>query len=138
MAGAIGPVSFNKEGLADTYFNVQHFDATLNRIFRIIDSPDKYLSFIQVLNVRNTSELETNGMAIHYIAYSKDINIGFYVSAKRIGKEGNPYGIQIFKTGTSIYYKTTKLGGHLFFIGSNIKVVEVNSIPEGAEEVTVY
>ena len=99
-------------------------------------------SFVQVFNIRNTGELETNGMALHYIAYSREIfgNVDkeLKVTAKRIGQEGNPYDVHIFKTSNSIYFKTAKLGGNVFFIGSNIRVTAVESLPEDAEEVDVF
>ena len=143
VGGLIDIVSFNKNGLASTLFNVQEFAGSLNIIYKIAEIPEqKMQSFVQVFNIRNTGELETNGMALHYIAYSREIfgNVdkGLKVTAKRIGKEGNPYDVHIFKTSNSVYFKTAKLGGNVFFIGSNIRVTSVESLPEDAEEVDVF
>ena len=143
VGGLIDIVSFNKNGLASTFFNVQEFSGSLNIIYKIAEIPERKMqSFVQVFNIRNTGELETNGMALHYIAYvretSGNVNQRLKVTAKRIGKEGNPYDVHIFKTSNSVYFKTAKLGGHVFFIGSNIRVTAVESLPEDAEEVNVF
>ena len=143
VGGLIDIVSFNKNGLASTLFNVQTFTTSLNIIYKIVEIPEKKMhSFVQVFNLKNTWELETNGMALHYIAYSREytgnVDQGLNVTAKRIGKEGNPYDVHIFKTSNSVYFKTAKLGGNVFFIGSNIRVTAVESLPEDAEEVNVF
>ena len=143
VGGLIDIVSFNKNGLASTFFNVQTFTTSLNIIYKIVEiSEQKMHSFVQVFNIKNTWELETNGMALHYIAYSREytgnVDQGLNVTAKRIGKEGNPYDVHIFKTSNSVYFKTAKLGGYVFFIGSNIRVTSVESLPENAEEVDVF
>lgn len=94
-------------------------------------------SFTQVINIRNTNELKTKGLSIHYIATA--INAGERnVSAKRIDKGDNPYGVMIYADNDYVYFKTTKLGGSIYFIGCNVKVESVESLPQEAREVQVF
>lgn len=119
----------------DELFNIQTVDASLNIIYKVMKISK--ISFIQVINIRNMNELERKGISIHYIAtsiYNSDKN----VSAKRIDKGDNPYGVMIYTDNDYVYFKTTKLGGTIYFIGCNVKVESVESLPQGAREVEVF
>ena len=93
--------------------------------------------FTQVINIKNSNELKTNGLSIHYIATSINDD-GKLVSAKRIDKGTNPYGVMIYTDNDYVYFKTTKLGGWIYFIGCNVKVEPVESLPQEAREVKVF
>lgn len=127
--------SYNTSGFADELFNVQTVDASLNIIYKFMKI--NKIFFTQVINIRNTDELERNGLCIHYIATS--ISDGDkLVSAKRIDKGDNPYGVMIYTDNDYVYFKTTRLGGSIYFIGCNVKVESVGSLPQGAREVRVF
>ena len=127
--------SYNTSGFADKLFNVQTVDASLNIIYKFMKI--NKIFFTQVINIRNTDELERNGLCIHYIATS--ISDGDkLVSAKRIDKGDNPYGVMIYTDNDYVYFKTTRLGGSIYFIGCNVKVESVGSLPQGAREVRVF
>ena len=97
--------AYNTSGFADELFNVQTVDASLNIIYKFMQI--NKIFFTQVINIRNTNELETKGLSIHYIATS--INNGDkLVSAKRIDKGDNPYGVMIYTDNDYVYFKTTK------------------------------
>ena len=135
LGGLLPEASYNTSGFADELFNVQTVDASLNIIYKFMQI--NKISFTQVINIRNTNELETNGLSIHYIATSIN-NDEKLVSAKRIDKGTNPYGVMIYADNDYVYFKTTKLGGSIYFIGCNVKVESVESLPQEAREVKVF
>ncbi len=135
LGGLLPEASYNTSGFADELFNVQIVDASLNIIYKFMQI--NKISFTQVINIRNTNELETNGLSIHYIATSIN-NDEKLVSAKRIDKGTNPYGVMIYTDNDYVYFKTTKLGGSIYFIGCNVKVESVKSLPQEAREVKVF
>ena len=135
LGGLLPEASYNTSGFADELFNVQTVSASLNIIYKFMQINKTV--FTQVINIRNTNELVTNGLSIHYIATAiTDGNKG--VSAKRIDKGDNPYGVMIYTDNDYVYFKTTKLGGSIYFIGCNVKVESVESLPQEAREVKVF
>ena len=144
VGGLIPVVSYEKYGLADNLFNLQSFKSCLNIVYKVCSfknhtgENDTPTNFIRVINLQNNTDISINTSEIHLIAASFN-NGAIYASAKRIDKDGhNLYGVKIFKDKDSLYFKTTKIGGHIYFIGSNIKVTAVESLPEDAEEVDVF
>ena len=136
LLGELLPVaSYNTSGFADELFNVQTISASLNIIYKFMQINKTF--FTQVINIRNTNELEENGLSIHYIATAITDGIKG-VSAKRIDKGDNPYGVMIYTDNDYVYFKTTKLGGWIYFIGCNVKVESVESLPQEAREVKVF
>ena len=135
LGGLLPEASYNTSGFADELFNVQTVSASLNIIYKFMQINKTF--FTQVINIRNTSELEQKGLSIHYIAASIN-NDEKLVSAKRIDKGDNPYGVMIYTDNDYVYFKTTKLGGSIYFIGCNVKVEPVESLPQEAREVQVF
>ena len=135
LGGLLPEASYNTSGFADELFNVQTVSISLNIIYKFMQINKTF--FTQVINIRNTNELDGNGLSIHYIATTiTDGNKG--VSAKRIDKGDNPYGVMIYTDNDYVYFKTTKLGGSIYFIGCNVKVESVESLPQEAREVQVF
>lgn len=135
LGGLLPEASYKTSGFADELFNVQTVNASLNIIYKFMQINKTF--FTQVINIRNAKELELKGISIHYIATSID-NGDKYVSAKRIDKGDNPYGVMIYTDNDYVYFKTTKIGGIIYFIGCNVKVESVESLPQEAREVQVF
>ena len=121
-------------GKANPCFYKVSFNASLNKVFRIVHKNENQFSvtvFIEVITIQNTFDMNPE---ITFITATLQEN-KIKVNANNLIKLTD-YGIKIYISGNDVFFSITKNGGHVHFIGANVRVTEME-LPKDAEEITV-
>ena len=133
-AGLVPIVAPSVNGKATPCFYKVSFTYSLNRVFRIVHKEENQSNvtlFIEVITIQNTYDVNPE---ITFITASLRQN-EIAVKANNLIKLTD-YGIKIYISGNDVFFSITKNGGHVHFIGANVRVTEME-LPKDAEEITV-